>query len=83
MSPGHISTSPAKSFILLGVALSIVVYCYASFLLGPLEKSRSGMLASIADYEAKLAQSQGTIAKAAALEKTTPPPRNSIRSSKR
>jgi hypothetical protein len=53
---------------LTGVGFVILLYVYFSFFLGPLNRSRAGMQAAIADKQAKLASSQENLNKAAKLE---------------
>jgi len=57
-----------QKIALTGVGFVILLYVYFSFFLGPLNRSRNGMLRNIADKQGKLASSQANLNKAAKLE---------------
>lgn len=51
------------------IGFFILLYVYFSFFLGPLNRSRNSMLASIADLQNKIASSKNELAKVSNLEK--------------
>jgi hypothetical protein len=57
-----------KKVGLTAVGFVILLYVYFSFFLGPLNRSRNVMLATIAEKQAKINSSQANLAKAAKLE---------------
>ena len=65
---GRLTKDQIQKVALTGVGFVILLYVYFSFFLGPLNRSRDGMLAAIADKRAKLASSQDNLAKTAKLE---------------
>ena len=68
MSHGRLTKDQIQKVALTGVGFVILLYVYFSFFLGPLSRSRDGMLAAIADKRAKMASSQDNLAKTAKLE---------------
>lgn len=52
------------------MALAALVYCYLSFLLGPLQASQAGMINTTAELEGKIAASKKTVDQTAQLERT-------------
>ena len=57
-----------KKISLSGMGFVFLVYVYFSFFLGPLNRSRDTMLATMKDKQAKLDSSKGEMSKAATLE---------------
>ena len=68
MSQGRLTKDQIQKIALTGVGFVILLYVYFSFFLGPLNRSRNGMLQTINDRQAKLASSQENLNKAAKLE---------------
>ena len=68
MSQARLSKDQIQKVALTGVGFVILLYVYFSFFLGPLNRSRNTMLASIADKQAKLNSSQENLTKTAKLE---------------
>lgn len=64
------SKEEIKKAVLSLIGLIALLYCYFTFLLGPLNKARSNMISATADEEKKLADGKKTIEQAAKLEKT-------------
>lgn len=58
-----------KKLMLSAMGFVVLVYVYLSFFLGPLNRSRDSMLATIADVQNKIASSKTEITKASNLEK--------------
>jgi len=68
MIPGRLNKDQLKKVMLTGVGFVILLYVYFSFFLGPLNRSRDAMLATIAEKQGKLNSSQENLAKVAKLE---------------
>ena len=68
MSQFRLSKDQIQKVALTGVGFVILMYVYFSFFLGPLNRSRNTMLATIAEKRAKVASSQENLAKTARLE---------------
>ena len=58
-----------QKLMLSAMGFIVLVYVYFSFFLGPLNRSRDSMLATINDMEGKIASSKTEITKASNLEK--------------
>jgi hypothetical protein len=58
-----------QKLMLSAVGFIVLVYVYFSFFLGPLNRSRGSMLATIDDVQNKIASSKNEITKASNLEK--------------
>jgi hypothetical protein len=68
MSAFSLNKDQTKKIALSGVGFVFLLYVYFSFFLGPLNRSRNNMLASIQDKQSKLDASKDDMAKAATLE---------------
>ena len=62
------SKEEIKKAVLSLIGLIVLLYCYFTFLLGPLNQARSKMISAIADEENKLVDGKKTIEQAAKLE---------------
>ena len=58
-----------KKLMLSSIGFIVLLYVYFSFFLGPLNGSRDSMLASIKDFQSKVANSKNELSKASNLEK--------------
>ena len=58
-----------QKLMLSTIGFIVLVYVYLSFFLGPLNRSRDSMLATINDVQAKIASSKNEITKTSNLEK--------------
>lgn len=68
MSGVRLTKDQIQKVALTLVGFVILLYVYFSFFLGPLNRSRNTMLATIADKQAKLSHSAENLAKTAKLE---------------
>lgn len=68
MSALRLTKDQIQKVSLTLVGFVILLYVYFSFFLGPLNRSRNSMLATIQDKQAKLNSSQENLAKTAKLE---------------
>ena len=68
MSQVRLSKDQIQKVALTLVGFVILLYVYFSFFLGPLNRSRNAMLATIADKQSKLNSSQENLTKTAKLE---------------
>ena len=71
----RLSKDEIKKYILSLLGLIVLLYCYSTFLLRPLNQARARMIMTMADREEKLAEGKKTLGVAAQLEQTA---RNSI-----
>ena len=62
------SKDQIQKMVLSAIGFFVLLYVYFSFFLGPLNRSRNGMLASIADLQTKMASSKNELAKVKNLE---------------
>jgi hypothetical protein len=65
-----LSQDQIKKIGLSLIGLVALVYCYFSFLLGPLQSNRDNMINTTADLESKVAGSKKTMEQTAQLERT-------------
>ena len=68
MNSIKLSKDQIQKVSLSAVGFVILLYVYFSFFLGPLNKSRNGMLVKIKDKQSKLDSSKNDLAKARTLE---------------
>ncbi len=68
MKPKKFNKDQIQKIILSVLGFIGLLYCYFTFFLGPLEKSRSSMTATIAEVQAKTANSKTEMKKTANLE---------------
>ncbi len=68
MSMGKMGKDKVQKIALSFMGFVFLLYIYFTFFLGPLNRSRSTMVAAIKDKQAKLASSKDDLAKAATLE---------------
>jgi hypothetical protein len=68
MIPGRLTKDQLKKVMLTVVGFVILLYVYFSFFLGPLNRSRNAMLATIAEKQGKLNSSQENLTKVTKLE---------------
>jgi hypothetical protein len=80
MKMPRLSKDEIKKCILSLLGLIVLLYCYSSFLLRPLNQTRARMITTMADREKRLAEGKKTLEVAAQLEQTA---RNSIARSTR
>ena len=66
----RLSKDQIQKSLLIIIGLVVLVYCYWTFFLGPLDKSQTKMKLATADREDKLAQGAKTLKDAARLEET-------------
>ena len=66
----RLSPDQIKKISLSLIALAALVYCYFSFLLGPLQASHANMINATAELESKVASSRKTMEHAAQLEQS-------------
>jgi hypothetical protein len=64
-----LSKDQIKKLMLSAMGFVVLLYVYFSFFLGPLNTSRDAALAQIDEFQGKVANSKGELAKAAILEK--------------
>lgn len=70
MNLPKLNNEHTKKVILSAMGMVFLLYAYFNFFLGPLNRSRNGMLAKISDKQGKLDRSKGDLEKAASLEKS-------------
>lgn len=68
MMPKNFNKDQIQKIILSTLGFIGLIYCYFNFFLGPLNKSRVAMTASIVDVESKTASSKAEMKKTANLE---------------
>ena len=68
MKPKKINKDQIQKIALSVLGFVGLIYCYFNFFLGPLNKSRAAMSATIADVQAKTASSKAEMKKTASLE---------------
>ena len=68
-----LSQDQIKKIFLSLIGLVALVYCYFSFLLGPLQASQENMISTTAELEGKVAGSKKTMEQTAQLERTAGP----------
>jgi hypothetical protein len=68
MKPINLTKDQIQKIILSGLGFIALIYFYFNFFLGPLNKSRASMSATIADVQAKIAASNAELKKTASLE---------------
>lgn len=68
MKPTKLNKDQIQKIILSVLGFVGLIYCYFTFFLGPLEKSRGSMTATIADVQTKAASSKTEMKKTANLE---------------
>ena len=68
MKPKKLNKDQIQKIFLSVLGFMGLIYCYFTFFLGPLDKSRHSMTASIAEYQTKTASSKTEMKKTAALE---------------
>ncbi|MEP6808848.1 MAG: hypothetical protein ABI992_01270 [Chthoniobacterales bacterium] len=64
-----LSKDQIQKLALSSIGLIVLVYVYLNFFLGPLNKSRASMEATIADLQQKLGSSKGEMARADSLQR--------------
>lgn len=65
----NLSKDQIQKLALSSIGFVVLLYVYFSFFLGPLNKSRDSMLASIQDLQSKVGSSKNELTKTANLEK--------------
>jgi hypothetical protein len=65
----HLSKDQIQKLALSTIGFVVLVYVYFSFFLGPLNRSRNTMLASISDLQGKVGNSKNELTKTANLER--------------
>ena len=65
-----LSPDQIKKISLSLIGLVALVYCYFTFLLGPLQTSQANMINATADLESKVAASSATIKQTSSIEKS-------------
>ena len=68
MKPKKLSKDEIQKISLSVLGFFALIYCYFTFFLGPLDRSRATMTAAIADVQAKTASSKVEMKKTASLE---------------
>src|SRR5689334_6429790 len=68
MTPTKLSKDQIQKIILSTLGLIGLIYCYFTFFLGPLNRSREKMIAEIADMQNKTASSKTEVKKTSNLE---------------
>ena len=68
MKMKKLSKDQIQKIILSSLGFIALIYCYFTFFLGPLNKSRATMTQSIADLQVKIASSKSEMKKTANLE---------------
>jgi len=66
----RLSKDEIKKYILSLLGLIVLLYCYSTFLLRPLNQARARMITAMADREKNLAEGKKTLQQAAHLEET-------------
>jgi hypothetical protein len=66
----RLSKDEIKKYILSLLGLIVLLYCYSTFLLRPLNQARSRMITAMADREKNLAEGKKTLQQAAHLKET-------------
>jgi hypothetical protein len=66
----RLSKDEIKRYILSLLGLIVLLYCYLTFLLKPLNQARARMITAMADREKNLAEGKKTLQQAAHLEET-------------
>lgn len=66
---GKMNKDQLKKLMLSAMGFVVLIYVYFSFFLGPLNKSRDGMLGQITELQDKIAGSKAELTKTAKLEK--------------
>jgi type II secretory pathway component PulM len=70
MKMPRLSKDEIKKCILSLLGLIVLLYCYSTFLLRPLNQARARMITAMADREKNLAEGKKTLQEAAHLEET-------------
>jgi hypothetical protein len=66
----RLSKDEIKKYVLSLLGLIVLLYCYSTFLLRPLNQARARMITAMADREKNLAEGKKTLQQAAQLEET-------------
>lgn len=68
MTPTKLNKDQIQKIVLSGLGFIGLIYCYFSFFLGPLNRSRESMTAEIAEMQRKTADSKTELKKTSSLE---------------